>query len=108
MSVLERVERRGAELLELRESDRAHERHHLRSRLKQSLVDRLGLSEIAAVVATGDTERTREELEVVCSAVLHAGSYDEVSQTDFMSLSTRFSMRLSGSDLSNHYLTMRR
>lgn len=83
MSVLERVERRGSELLELRESDRAHERHHLRSRLKQGLVDRLGLSEIAAVVVTRDTERTREELEVACSAVLHAGSYDEVSQTDF-------------------------
>ena len=85
MSVLARVLEREAEAPPQTERDgtaRARDRSEVRSRLKRDLVDRLGLTEVAALVSDGTSERVREELSVACLAALNAGDYAGVPQAE--------------------------
>lgn len=77
MGVLERVERAGVSGALLAPNAGAVQTE-LRRRLKRDLVERLGLSEVATLVASLDAARVRDELDVACRAVLNAGGYDEL------------------------------
>lgn len=84
MSVLERIREQDLELPSSQDQEVAEglQRAELRSRIKSDLVERMGLSEIAALVSAGNPERAKEELGVVCYAVLNTGSYSELAQAE--------------------------
>ena len=79
MGVLERVREAGCDVAVESAADAPGLRRELRGRIKRDLVERLGLSEVAALVGAGDTRRAREELDVACRALLNAGGYEEVA-----------------------------
>lgn len=79
MGVLERVERAGVTEAAPSPSLGAG-RAALRARLKRDLVDRVGLSEVAGLVSSGDVTRAREELGVACLATLNAGGYEDLAE----------------------------
>lgn len=85
MSVLERVrEREGTIDESLVEAAAADE---LRVRLKRDLMERLGLSTVAAMAAMASMEEAgdaRQELAVACQAILNSGDYErmEVASRD--------------------------
>ena len=73
MSVLERVrEREGTIDESLVEAAAADE---LRVRLKRDLMERLGLSTVAAMASSEETGDARQELAVACQAILNSGDY---------------------------------
>ena len=73
MSVLERVrEREGTIDESLVEAAAADE---LRVRLKRDLMERLGLSTVAAMASSEETGDARRELAVACQAILNSGDY---------------------------------
>lgn len=79
MSVLERV----------REQERATEPTQqvfplgeVRARLKRDLVDRLGLSAVAALAANNNIDAARAEIGVACHAVLNTGAYGSLDESD--------------------------
>ena len=73
MSVLERVrEREGTIDESLVEASAADE---LRVRLKRDLMERLGLSTVAAMASSEETGDARQELAVACQAILNSGDY---------------------------------
>ena len=73
MSVLERVrEREGTIYESLVEAAAADE---LRVRLKRDLMERLGLSTVAAIASSEETGDARQELAVACQAILNSGDY---------------------------------
>ena len=88
MSVLERVRASGASV----RADGAEGRREpsrrpaQRARLKRDLVERLGLTEVAALVSDGSSARVREELAVACEAALNAGGYDDVPRPEHEAL----------------------
>ena len=80
MSVLERVrEHEGTGAL-------ATESRHLaavyRNRLKHDLVERLGLSAVAALAANDDVDAARSEIEIACQAILNTGDYGSLDSDD--------------------------
>ena len=82
MSVLERVrEREGTIDESLVEAAAADE---LRVRLKRDLMERLGLSTVAAMASSEETGDARQELAVACQAILNSGDYErmEVASRD--------------------------
>ena len=79
MGVLERVrDAAGEEAVAVADEASAAGRREARERLKRGLVERLGLTEVAALVSGGDVGRAREELGVACRAELNTGGYDDV------------------------------
>ena len=73
MSVLELVrEREGTIDESLVEAAAADE---LRVRLKRDLMERLGLSTVAAMASSEETGDARQELAVACQAILNSGDY---------------------------------
>ncbi len=82
MSVLERVrEREGTIDESLVEAAAADE---LRVRLKRDLMERLGLSTVAAMASMEEAGDARQELAVACQAILNSGDYErmEVASRD--------------------------
>lgn len=82
MSVLERVrEREGTIDESLVEAAAADE---LRIRLKRDLMERLGLSTVAAMASMEEAGDARQELAVACQAILNSGDYErmEVASRD--------------------------
>ncbi|MEE1208983.1 MAG: CpaF family protein [Parafannyhessea umbonata] len=77
MSVLERVRAQG----EVSDAGNKLMREK-RERLKRDLVERLGLSAVATVVASGDIDRARGELAVSCQAILNTQGYEGLSESD--------------------------
>ncbi len=76
MSVLERVrEREGTIDESLVEAAAADE---LRVRLKRDLMERLGLSTVAAMASSEETGGARQELAVACQAILNSGDYERL------------------------------
>ena len=76
MSVLERVrEREGTIDESLVEAAAADE---LRVRLKRDLMERLGLSTVAAMASSEETGDARQELAVACQAILNSGDYERM------------------------------
>lgn len=76
MSVLERVrEREGTIDESLVEAAAADE---LRVRLKRDLMERLGLSTVAAMASTEEAGDARQELAVACHAILNSGDYERM------------------------------
>ena len=73
MSVLERVREVEASRAVAYEADSSDELRQARERLKGSLVERLGLATIAAMLAGEDADRARSELRVVLEAILNTG-----------------------------------
>ena len=73
MSVLERVREVEASRAVAYEADSSDELRRARERLKGSLVERLGLATIAAMLAGEDADRARSELRVVLEAILNTG-----------------------------------
>ena len=73
MSVLERVREVEASRAVAYEVDSSDELRRARERLKGSLVERLGLATIAAMLAGEDADRARSELRVVLEAILNTG-----------------------------------
>ena len=76
MSVLDRVRElegdSGAELVSNGPSDA------LRVRLKRDLLERLGLSTVAAMASDEDAPTARKELSVACQAILNTNGYEAV------------------------------
>ena len=54
----------------------------LRSRLKEALVERLGLDVVARIATGRDVERSRAELAVTCRAILNSGGYEDVADDE--------------------------
>ncbi len=80
MSVLERVrahEDTGARAVEDR-----HRVARYRERLKHDLVERLGLSAVAALAANDDVSSARSEIGIACQAILNTGDYGDLDQDD--------------------------
>lgn len=80
MSVLERVrahEDEGAQAAKNRHMASAY-----RDRLKRDLVDRLGLSAVAALASNDDVSEARSEFRVACQAILNTGDYGDLSPED--------------------------
>ncbi len=75
MSVLERVrereERTGSEVDELV----SPEVHALSGTLRLEMVERLGISTVAALVSSDDTSAARRELQIACQAITNAPAY---------------------------------
>ncbi|MDO4797315.1 MAG: CpaF family protein [Coriobacteriales bacterium] len=80
MSVLERV--REHEDTGARASESRHLAAEHRSRLKHDLVQRLGLSAVAALAANEDVAAARSEIEVACQAILNTGDYGSLDPAD--------------------------
>ena len=78
MGVLERVRELGIAQGGDGHEDVRQRRRELRDRLKRGLVERLGLSEVAALVGDGASELVREELAVACRAVLNEDGFSEM------------------------------
>ena len=78
MGVLERVRELGIAQGGDGHEDVRQRRRELRDRLKRGLVERLGLSEVAALVGDGASELVREELAVACRAVLNEDGFSEL------------------------------
>lgn len=78
MGVLERVRELGIAQGGDGHEDARQRRRELRDRLKRGLVERLGLSEVAALVGDGASELVREELAVACRAVLNEDDFSEL------------------------------
>lgn len=57
-----------------------------KDRLKRDLVERLGLSTVAAMCARPDLARTREELAVACRAIANGPSYQGLGAAEVVSL----------------------
>lgn len=74
MSVLERVRAQGRAV----EDESARLRREQRGRLKEDLVERLGLGEVATMVSSGDIGTARREMEVACQAILNTQGYDSL------------------------------
>lgn len=82
MSLMERVREAGGEVSREGPGPRLARRRAHRETLKRGLVERLGLTEIAGLVAGPDVGRARAELEVACEAVLNAGGLAEVGRDE--------------------------
>lgn len=78
MGVLERIRELGIAQGGDGHEDVRQRRRELRDRLKRGLVERLGLSEVAALVGDGASELVREELAVACRAVLNEDGFSEL------------------------------
>lgn len=74
MSVYEKVRAQGRP--ETAEPDRQLAAE--RARLKQSLVESLGINMVATIVSTQDINRARTELGAACERILVGGDYDDV------------------------------
>ncbi|MCI1666374.1 MAG: CpaF family protein [Atopobiaceae bacterium] len=79
MSLLERVR---AQQEEVPLVSGLASRPDLRARLKRDLVERVGLSEMASMVADADAPEAREELGVACHAILNTSDYGEVMASE--------------------------
>lgn len=88
MGVLERVRQQVGELEDGAREDAAEQRR-LAERLKRGLVERLGLTQIATLVSAGAIDQTREELAVVCRAVLCSGGFEELGEAEADALVVR-------------------
>ncbi len=76
MSLLERVrEQEAVHIIE--EADHAQDTHMLevRKQLRRDVVERLGLNTLSSMIDSGDREQVRQEIEVVCEAVLNGPHY---------------------------------
>lgn len=71
MGLLERVQAAGV----LEEASASGQDRQRREQLRKALVDRLGLSAVARLVAEERPERAREELKVACEAVLNGQDF---------------------------------
>ena len=71
MSLLERVQAAGV----LEDEPVSGQDRQRREQLRKALVDRLGLSAVARLVAEERPERAREELKVACEAVLNGQDF---------------------------------
>ena len=84
MSVLELI--REQERLSSASDQHAEPRNlalgETRSRLKNDLVERLGLSVVASMAANEDVDAARSEISIACHAILNAGEYTELSDDD--------------------------
>lgn len=78
MGVLERVRELGIDRAEDGREEGRERQRELRERLKRGLVERLGLSEVAALVGDGASELVREELAVACRAVLNEEGFSDL------------------------------
>ena len=78
MSVLERVREAAGAPEALEPWGAPTDRRELRERLKRALVERLGLSEVAALVGAGDAVRAVSELDVASRALMNLGGFDDV------------------------------
>ena len=76
MSVYEKVRAQGQAEEPHGQSDAQEER----GRLKQELVESLGVDMVAAIVSTQDAARARSELAAACERVLVASDFDDVPQ----------------------------
>lgn len=72
MSLLERVRERESEQVAAEGADRYRE---VREKLKNDLVERLGLSALASMAGEADSRQSRDELEVACQTILNGGGY---------------------------------
>lgn len=72
MSLLERVRERESEQSVVEGADRYRQ---VRERLKNDLVERLGLNALAGMAGEADSRQSRDELEVACQAILNGGGY---------------------------------
>lgn len=85
MGVLARVESQARELGQSDASDRLERlrrRAGLRDRLKRDLVDRVGLTEVAALVSSGPGQRARDELAVACQAILNGEGWSQLAPAE--------------------------
>ena len=80
MSVLDRV--REQERVVNSEDANQVELSRARERLKHDLVERLGLSAVAAMAANDQIEAARAEIGIACQAVLNTGDYGSLSAQD--------------------------
>lgn len=78
MSVLERVRAQGQAV----EDETSRLRREQRDRLKRDLVDRLGLSAVATMVASEDIDVARREMDVACQAILNTKGYESLTGED--------------------------
>lgn len=80
MSVLERVreQERGSKSA----AGEGFSLAETRDRLKRDLVDRLGLSAVAALASNANIDSARAEIGVACQAVLNTGGYETLSEAD--------------------------
>lgn len=88
MGVLERVRQQVGDLADEAREDAAEQRR-LSERLKRGLVERLGLTQIASLVSAGAVDQVREELAVVCRAVLCSGGFEELGEDERDALMVR-------------------
>lgn len=88
MSVLERIKEQEFILDEhmSNEIEKVQAQAQRRRQLKHGLVQRLGLSEIAALVSEDRSERAVEELRVACSAIINSGGYEGLSDQESAAL----------------------
>ena len=77
MGVLERVRQQEGELGQERPEPVVRQ-GELAERLKQGLVERLGLTQVASIVSAGASDQVREELAVACRAVLCSGEFEQL------------------------------
>ncbi len=82
MSVLERVQQQedrhpGAQAGT--EDEERRSRREMRARLKDELVQRLGIEAMSAMVSGSDIGRVRDELRVTCQAILNAPEFEGTS-----------------------------
>ena len=88
MGVLERVRQQVGDLADEAREDAAEQRR-LSERLKRGLVERLDLTQIASLVSAGAVDQVREELAVVCRAVLCSGGFEELGEDERDALMVR-------------------
>lgn len=83
MSLLEMVREAQVAGEQGEEAQRRHaeQLRALRERLKRDLVERLGLSTVASMLAEDDPERARAELGVALEAVMNTLGYEEVGES---------------------------
>lgn len=72
MSLLERVRERESEQSVAESADRYRQ---VREKLKNDLVERLGLNALAGMAGEADSRQSRDELEVACQTILNGGGY---------------------------------
>lgn len=83
MSVLERVREQEAQGF----AERHEERHaDTSAQLKRALVERLGLTTVASMVASTDIAQAREEMRVTCEALLNEERFSQLAEDERRSL----------------------
>ncbi len=79
MSVLERVREQEQDVAA---HDRALSLSNARERLKQELVQSLGLSVLASLATSDDVDTARTEIAIACQTILNTGEYGELGDDE--------------------------